>query len=73
MSQDAEGRPEDAPRRTTQEERDRAMAVSSLDDQVRLAAGGDETNLVQGAAGDVHRPPADETGAGSRDDGDDPR
>jgi hypothetical protein len=41
----------------TQEERDRAMAVHSLDDQTRLHAGGDETETVMDAGGEVQRPP----------------
>jgi len=41
----------------TQEERDRAMAVHSLDDQTRVRAGGDETETVMGAGGEIQPPP----------------
>ena len=40
--------------------RDRAHAVHSLDDETRLQAGGDETDLVQGAGGDLRRPEAED-------------
>lgn len=41
----------------TQEERDRAMAVHSLDDQTRLHSGGDETGTVMDAGGEIQPPP----------------
>jgi hypothetical protein len=42
----------------TQEERDRAMAVSSVDDETRVHSGGDETSLVMDAGGELQQPPA---------------
>lgn len=47
----------------TQEERDRAMAVHSLDDQTRVHSGGDETETVMDAGGEIQPPPepADQT------------
>ncbi len=53
--------PEEIPR-TTPQERDRAQAVHSLDDETRLHADPDESEIVQGAGGDVRRPDADERG-----------
>lgn len=41
----------------TQEERDRAMAVHSLDDQTRLRRGGDETDTVMDGGGEIQSPP----------------
>jgi hypothetical protein len=41
----------------TQDERDRAMAVHSLDDETRLHSGADETSAVMGAGGEVETPP----------------
>jgi hypothetical protein len=41
----------------TQEERDRAMAVHSLDDQTRVHTGGDETETVMDAGGEIQQPP----------------
>lgn len=57
--------------RTTPAERERAQAVHSLDDETRLSAGGDESELVQGAGGDVHQPQTEDRGgdpAGDLDD-----
>jgi hypothetical protein len=48
--------------RTTEAERQRAHAVHSMDDETRLHAGGDETDLAQGAGGDLHRPAAGDRG-----------
>lgn len=52
-------------RHTTQAERDRAMAVHALDDDTRMHTDADETDVVQGAAGELHHldeagTPADE-------------
>jgi hypothetical protein len=44
--------------RTTDDERERAEVVHSMDDETRLHAGGDETDIVQGAGGEVRRPDA---------------
>jgi hypothetical protein len=54
--------------RTTQAERERAQAVHSLPDETRVQAGGDETDLVQGAEGDLHRPAAGDQGGDISDD-----
>ena len=48
--------------RTTPRERDRAQAVHSLDDETRLHAGPDESEVVQGAGGDIRRPDAEDRG-----------
>lgn len=48
--------------RTTPQERDRAQAVHSLDDETRLHADPDETDVVQGAGGDIMRPSAADRG-----------
>jgi hypothetical protein len=48
--------------RTTQYERDRAQAVHSLDDETRLHADPDESEVVQGAGGDIRRPNAEDRG-----------
>lgn len=48
--------------RTTPQERDRAQAVHSLDDETRLHAGADESDVVQGAGGDIRRPDAEDRG-----------
>lgn len=58
---------EDVPR-TTEAERERAQAVHSLPDETRVHAGGDETDLVQGASGDLHRPAARDQGGDISDD-----
>lgn len=61
--------------RTTDPQRDRAQAVHSVDDETRMHAGGDETELVQGAGGDLRRPDAEERGGDvleSSDDADAP-
>jgi hypothetical protein len=58
---------EDIPR-TTEAERERAQAVHSLPDETRMHAGGDETDLVQGAGGDLHRPAAGDRGGDISDD-----
>jgi len=42
-------------RRVSQEERDRAAAVHSVDDETRMHADADETELVQGAGGELRR------------------
>lgn len=47
----------------TQEERDRAMAVHSVDDETRVHSGGDETSLVMDAGGELQQPPAADTAA----------
>ncbi|PZF83051.1 hypothetical protein [Jiangella anatolica] len=41
---------------TTQEERDRAMAVHSVDDETRVHGDADETEQVMGADGDLRVP-----------------
>ncbi|HSI93210.1 MAG TPA: hypothetical protein VK925_06885 [Jiangellaceae bacterium] len=48
--------------RTTEAERQRAQAVHSMDDVTRMHAGGDETDLAQGAGGDLYRPAAGDRG-----------
>ena len=48
--------------RTTQHERDRAQAVHSLDDETRLHADPDESEVVQGAGGDIRQPAAEDRG-----------
>jgi hypothetical protein len=48
--------------RTTQRERDRAQAVHSLDDETRLHANPDESEVVQGAGGDIRRPETEDRG-----------
>ena len=50
-------------RHTTQEERDRAEAVNSLDDEAR--GGDDETELVQGAGGELRQPDEEDRGEGA--------
>lgn len=40
--------------RTTQAERDRAMAVHALDDETRMHTAADETDIVQGGGGELH-------------------
>jgi hypothetical protein len=55
---------------TTQEERDRAMAVHSVDDETRVHGDPDETEQVMGAAGDLRTPesePESEDGDGDGD------
>lgn len=54
----------DGVRHTTQEERDRAMAVHSVDDETRVHGDADETDTVMGADGDL-RPPSPEDDGGS--------
>jgi hypothetical protein len=46
----------DGVRHTTQEERDRAMAVHSVDDETRVHGDADETEQVMGADGDLRVP-----------------
>ncbi|MBB5787910.1 hypothetical protein [Jiangella mangrovi] len=46
----------DGVRHTTQEERDRAMAVHSVDDETRVHGDADETERVVGANGDLRVP-----------------
>lgn len=53
----------DGVRHTTQEERDRAMAVHSVDDETRVHGDADETEQVMGADGDL-RAPSPEPGDG---------
>ncbi|WP_026877273.1 hypothetical protein [Jiangella gansuensis] len=48
-----ESPPDEGIRRTTQEERDRAAAVHSVDDETRVHGDPDETEVVQGAAGEL--------------------
>ena len=48
------------PRRTTQAERDRAMAVNSVDDATRVHGDQDETGLVMTGAGELRH--VDESG-----------
>ncbi|TDE03379.1 hypothetical protein [Jiangella asiatica] len=47
-------------RHTTQEERDRAAAVHSVDDDTRTHADPDETEVVQGAGGELRHVDEDE-------------
>lgn len=55
----------DGVRHTTQEERDRAMAVHSVDDETRVHGDADETEQVMGADGDLRLPsPEPEPDAG---------
>lgn len=51
---------------TTEAERARAMAVNSLDDETRVRAGGDETDLVQDGGGELRRPADEDLGEGVR-------
>ena len=51
---------EQTPRRTTQAERDRAMAVNSVDDSTRVHGDQDETGLVMTGTGELRH--LDETG-----------
>lgn len=50
--------------------RERAQAVHSVDDETRMHTDADETELVQGAGGELYRPDAEERGgeAGNGDD-----
>ncbi|NEE03252.1 hypothetical protein [Phytoactinopolyspora halotolerans] len=56
-----------APRRTTQEERDRAAAVNSIGDETRVHAEADETEQVQGPGGELRRPHGEDLSDGVRD------
>lgn len=56
---------------TTDPRRERAQAVHSVDDETRLQAGGDETDLVQGAGGELRRPDAEERGGDVLESSDD--
>lgn len=56
---------------TTDPERERAEAVHSVDDETRVHAGGDETDIVQGAGGELRRPDVDERGGARLDSPDD--
>ncbi|TDD67377.1 hypothetical protein E1262_19045 [Jiangella aurantiaca] len=49
---------------TTQEERDRAMAVHSVDDETRVHGEPDETEQVMGADGDLRVPDPEDAGEG---------
>lgn len=53
-------------RPTTEAERSRAMAVNSVDDETRVHAGGDETELVQDAGGELRRADEKDLGEGAR-------
>lgn len=50
-------------------DRERAQAVHSVDDETRVHAGGDETETLQGAGGDVLRPASSDRGGHMPDDG----
>lgn len=50
--------------------RERAQAIHSVDDETRVRADADETDLVQGAGGDLHRPDVEDRG-GEVAEGDD--
>ena len=54
---------------STNPDRERAQAVHSVDDETRLHAGGDETDIVQGAGGEIFRPDQEDRG-GEADDND---
>lgn len=56
---------------TTDPERERAEAVHSLDDETRMHAGGDETDIVQGAGGELRRPEMEDRGGVGPDTPDD--
>lgn len=58
---------DDVPR-ISEAERQRAHAVHSIDDETRMHAGGDETDLAQGAGGDLRRPEASDQGGDLLDD-----
>lgn len=55
----------DGVRHTTQEERDRAMAVHSVDDETRVHGDADETDRVMGADGGLRVPDPEELGEGA--------
>jgi hypothetical protein len=52
-------------RHTTQEERDRAAAVHSVPDETRVHTSADETDVVQGAGGEIRRPDEEDLGEGT--------
>lgn len=47
---------------TSEEERARAASVHSVDDESRVHTGGDETDVVQGAGGELRRPREEDIG-----------